>query len=127
MGANSFMAINCSAPKPTQLVGSELKALSQMGKVDLRIGNGQGGVDPPVIAGRKKRHFIAVHEVKKGGNLVAMTAVVLGRNLMLTSFVRLDIEVEQHRPAGQAPGFGDQAKGVLDALSGVEVTKAQFA
>ena len=104
--------------------GSESKALSQMPKVCLGIGPWLGGLDPPAIAGRKKCHFITVDELHECGNLVAVTAVVLGINSVPISFVRLGIEVEQHRPAGQAPGFGDQAKGVLDELCGVEVEKA---
>jgi len=73
--------------------------------VGLGIGNRPGSVDPPAIAGGKKRHFIAVHEPSKGGDFVSVTAVVLGGNLALTSFLRLGVEIKQYSPPGQPPGL----------------------
>ena len=78
-----------------------------MREVGLGIANQRGGLDPLAIASRKKRHFIAVDELRKGGNLVAVTVVVLGRDLAFTSFVGLGVEVEQYRPTGQASCFSD--------------------
>jgi len=54
--------------------------------VDLRFGDRHGGVDPLAIAGGKKRHFIAVHElfdkvagdVESYSDLIAERAAALG-------------------------------------------------